>query len=115
MVPQVDLTSVVPAVDESHITTYLQALFTQQAFEQVRILEEVAQCGVSTYNVYGKGELPGEVIPQRGLFAYVDTERGKIAAVNPLSREILLKTMLELKMLRLKVPASAIVTALDRL
>lgn len=115
LIPEIDLTSIVPPPDESHIRTYLQALFTQQAFEQARILEEVALCGVITYDVYGKGELPREVIPHRGLFAYVDTERGKVAAVNPLSREILLKNMLEWKMLRLKGPASTIETALDRL
>ena len=113
-VPQISLTSVVPPLDDSYVRTYLQALFTQQALEQARILEEVTLCGVTTYDVYGKGELPGEVIPHRGLFAYVDTERGKVTAVNPLSREILLENMLEWKMLRLKEPASAIETALHR-
>lgn len=116
LVPQVDLTSVAPTVDGNSISTYLQALFTRQAFEQARILEEVALQGViTTYYYYGPtGELPEEVIPHRGLFAYVDAERGKVAAVNPLGREILLKNILELKIERLKNPASAIETALEQ-
>jgi hypothetical protein len=115
LVPQkIDLASVAPAVDANSISTYLQALFTRQAFEQARILEEVALHGVTTYDVYGKGELPGEVIPHRGLFAYIDAERGKVAAVNPLGREILLKNIVELKTERLKNTGSSIETALER-
>ena len=118
LVHQIDLASVAPKADNDGISTYLQALFTRLSFEQARILEEVALCGVTgitTYDIYGKGALPGEVIPYRGLFAYVDTEGGKVAAVNPLSREILLKDMLECKMLHLKETALNIETALNRL
>lgn len=116
LVPQIDLTSVAPIVDVNSISTYLQALFNRQAFEQARLLEEVSLQGVvTTYYQYGPtGELPEEVIPHRGLFAYVDTERGRIAAVNPLGRETLLKNLLELKIERLKNPASVIETALNR-
>jgi len=114
LVPKIDLSSVAPPIDEKQVATYLESLFTGQAFEQVRIVEEVALHGVAEYNVYQRGELPGDVMPHHGLFAYVDAERGKVAAVSPLGREIVLKHILRLKTERIENMALSFETALAR-
>lgn len=114
LVPHLSLEDVVAPPGKEPIAAVVDSLFDNRMFESARTIEEVARQGgvADYYTSFPRSELSEDVLPVRGLFAYVDAAQGKTAAVNPLARDQILEHIVDVKARRLAGAAKTLRDAL---